>query len=399
VSGVGRIHYDTVRDLDHETKLGTMRHSAIEATPLPSLPLRASPSQSPLAWRTATFQAPHVCLIVGLLLATSAAGPVRGDEPPTASALAASASSVAIQVGDTPIFQTEVEAAVRRAAQGRSLDPAAELRLTAATVEQLVDERLLRREVEAQQVTVDEDEVTAVVTQIRRQLSEQHVPFEAFLAQAGRDEASLRGQIRLEAALNKLMVPKLTNDSLQAAFTKHRRDIDGTLVRASHIVLRPDPGRGPDAIADLDRRAAKLRSDILQGSINFAEAARRYSAGPSRRQGGDIGYFPRRSAMDEEFARQAFALAKGEMSQPFATASGVHLVLVTDVKPGDARPDAVRPLLEKLVVEDAIREILARGRQSTPIEYAAGVPHFETDADRGQPGRRVVFTGDAPATP
>jgi len=329
------------------------------------------------------------------LLAVQAAGSAWGDEP-SAAPPASEGARVAVMVGDSPIFQSELEAAVRRAAQGRFLEPAAQLRLTAETVEQLVDERLLRREVEAQQVTVDEDEVSDVVTRMRGQLSQRNVPLETFLAQAGRDEASLRGQIRLEAALNKMMLPKLTSDALDAAFTKHRRDIDGTLVRASHIVLRPDPGRGPDALTHLERRAARLRSDILQGNVSFAEAARRHSAGPSRRQGGDIGYFPRRGALDEEFSRQAFSLAKGEMSKPFATAFGVHLVLVTDVKPGDARPESLRPVLEKLVVQDAIREILARGRQSTPIEYAPGVPHFQTDADRDKPGRRVVVADAAP---
>lgn len=327
-------------------------------------------------------------VVLGGLLAAQAAPVLRGEEPPAAAS--AAGTSVAISVGDTPISKAELEAAVRRAAQGRFLEPAAQLRLTAETAEQLVDERLLRREVDAQQVTVDEDEVTEVVSRMRSQLSQRNASLETFLAQSGRDEASLRSQIRLEAALNKILLPKLTSDALEAAFVKHRRDIDGTLVRASHIVLRPDPGRGSDAIGHLDRRAARIRSEILQGTVSFAEAARRHSAGPSRRQGGDIGYFPRRGPLDEEFARQAFALAKGEMSKPFATAFGVHLVLVTDVKPGDTRPDMLRPQLEKLVVQDAIREILARGRELTPIEYAPGVPHFETDADRGRPGRRVV---------
>jgi parvulin-like peptidyl-prolyl isomerase len=323
------------------------------------------------------------------LLAVRAVDPAWGDEP-FVDPQAADGTRVVITVGDSPIFQSELDAAVRRTSQGRLLEPAAQLRLTAETVEQLVDERLLRREIDAQQVTVDEDEVTDVVTRMRSQLSQRNVQLETFLTQSGRDEASLRSQIRLEAALNKLLLPQLTSDALQAAFTAHRRDIDGTLVRASHILLRPDPGRGPDAIAHLERRAARLRSEILQGSVSFAEAARRHSAGPSRRQGGDIGYLPRRGALDEEFSRQAFALAKGEMSKPFATAFGVHVVLVTDVKPGDARPDTLRPVLEKLVVQDAIRKILARGRESTPITYAPGVPHFETDADRGRPERRVV---------
>jgi len=347
----------------------------------------------------ATVKLAHGFLVVRLLLATSTAAFAQDGESPATAAPAAEGASIAIKVGDSPIFQSELEAALRRATLGRFLDDPARLRLAAETVEQIVDERLLRREVDAQQVTVDEDEVTDIIARMRSQLSQQNVPLETFLAQSGRDEISLRTQIRLESALNKLLLPRLTSKSLEAAFKKHRRDIDGTLVRASHIVLRPDPGRGSDAIADLERRAARLRSEILQGSISFAEASRRHSAGPSRRQGGDIGFFPRYGVLDEEFARQAFALAKGEMSKPFTTAFGVHVVLVTDVKPGDASPDTLRPVLEKLVVQDAVREIVDRGRQSTPIEYAPGVPHFASDADRGSPSRRVVVADQSPTAP
>lgn len=305
-------------------------------------------------------------------------------------------ASVAVKVGDTPIFQSEVDAAMRRVAQGRFLDPERQARLMAETVEQLVDERLLRREVEAQQITVDEDEVTEIITRMRGQLADRRIPIETFLAQSGRDETSLRNQIRLEIALNKLLLPQLTSASLEAAYTKHRRDLDGTLVRASHIVLRPDPGRGAEALAELERRAARLRTDILQGTISFADAALRHSAGPSRRQGGDLGYFPRHGTMDEEFAKQAFALAKGEISKPFVTPFGVHLVRVTDLKPGDARPETLRPQLEKLVVQDAIREIVARGRQTTPIDYAPGIPHFAAGAAGTPADRRAIVTDPGP---
>lgn len=334
-----------------------------------------------------------------VLLAALAAGPsappqaADGDQ---AAPVPAAGSSVAVQVGDTPIFQSEVEATVRRVAQGRVLDPERQARLTAETVEQLVDERLLRREIEARQITVDEDEVTEIITRMRGQLADRKIPMETFLAQSGRDETSLRNQIRLEIALNKLLLPQLTSASLEAAFAKHRRDLDGTLVRVSHIVLRPDPGRGAEALADLERRAARLRTDILQGSVSFAEAALRHSAGPSRKQGGDVGFFPRHGVMDEEFARQSFALAKGEISKPFATAFGVHLVRVTDLKPGDVRPDTLRPQLEKLVVQEAIREIVARGRQATPISYAPGIPHFAA-ADPDSPAeRRQIVTEPGP---
>lgn len=330
-----------------------------------------------------------VGLSAGLVHRASAA---EGDEVP---ALAAG-SSIAVTVGDTPIFRSEVDAAVKRVAQGRQIDAEGRNRLTAETVEQLVDERLLRREVEARQIIVDEDEVTATITRMRGQLAERRIAIETFLTESGRDEASLRNQIRLEIALNKLLLPQLTSSALEAAFMKHRRELDGTLVRASHIVLRPDPGRGAEALADLERRAARLRTDILQGTISFADAALKHSAGPSRRQGGDVGFFPRYGAMDEEFARQAFALAKGEISKPFATPFGVHLVRVTDLKPGETRPETLRPQLEKLVVQDAIREIVARGRQEIPITYAPGVAHFAATDPDSPPGRRTVVIEPGP---
>lgn len=330
---------------------------------------------------------------VGLALVAAAAA-----DDGSSGAQSGSVGAVAVRVGDTPIFQAEVDAAVRRVMQGRTIDPERRAQLSAETVEQLVDERLLRREIEARQITIDEDEVTEIITRMRGQLADRKIPIETFLAQSGRDETSLRNQIRLELALNKLLLPQLTTAALDAAFTKHRRELDGTVVRASHIVLRPDPGRGDEALDAMLRTAAALRTAILRGDMTFAEAARRHSAGPSRRQGGDLGFFPRHGAMDEEFARRTFALAKGEMSQPFATGFGVHLVLLTDVKPGDIGPTAVRPQLEKLVVQDAVREIVARGRRETTIEYSPGVPHFAASVGADGTGRREVVTNPpAPA--
>ena len=72
--------------------------------------------------------------------------------------------------------------------------------------------------------------------------------------------------------------------------------------------------------------------------MTFADAAEKYSAGPSRAKGGDLGFIPRHGIMVEPFARAAFVLAKGEISPPMATVFGIHLITVTDVKPGDEKP-------------------------------------------------------------
>ena len=327
-----------------------------------------------------------IAVCAALLAATAACA----EEPVAVGADAPQLDSVVARVGKVPVYRSEFEAALKRIGVARVPSAEQRLRLEAEVLEQLVNERLLQQVVAAEKITVDEDEVSKAVVRMRSQLSDRRIDFDTFLAENGRDEQSLREQVRLELALKKMLAAELTTDALNAAFEKHRRELDGTRIRASHIVLRPDPARGADALPELIRKADTIRREIVKGAISFADAARRHSAGPSRRQGGDVGYFPRHGIMHEDFAREAFALAKGDVSKPFATPSGVHILTVTGVEPGNGSAEGLRPQLEKLVVQEVVRGLLERSRSSTQITYSSGVAHFD-----GQPDRRVVVEGAA----
>lgn len=324
-------------------------------------------------------------LTIAICMALLAASTARADEPAAVGIEEPVRDSVVARVGKIPVYRSEFEAALKRIGIARVPSAEQRQRLEAELLEQLVNERLLQQVVVAEKIAVDEDEVSQIVVRMRSQLSDRRIEFDTFLAHNGRDEQSLREQVKLELALKKMLAAELTSEAIAAAFEKHRREIDGTRLRASHIVLRPDPARGADALPALIRKADEIRREILKGTISFADAARRHSAGPSRRQGGDIGYFPRHGIMHEDFAREAFALAKGDVSKPFATPSGVHILMVTGVEPGNGSAEGLRPQVEKLVVQQAIRSLLERGRSSTHITYSSGVAHFD-----GQPDRRIV---------
>ena len=324
-------------------------------------------------------------LTIAICMALLAASTARADEPAAVGIEEPVRDSVVARVGKIPVYRSEFEAALKRIGIARVPSAEQRQRLEAELLEQLVNERLLQQVVVAEKIAVDEDEVSQIVVRMRSQLSDRRIEFDTFLAHNGRDEQSLREQVKLELALKKMLAAELTSEALAAAFEKHRREIDGTRLRASHIVLRPDPARGADALPALIRKADEIRREILKGTISFADAARRHSAGPSRRQGGDIGYFPRHGIMHEDFAREAFALAKGDVSKPFATPSGVHILMVTGVEPGNGSAEGLRPQVEKLVVQQAIRGLLERGRSTTQITYSSGVAHFD-----GQPERRIV---------
>ena len=318
---------------------------------------------------------------------------VAGGRP--AGAVDEPAADVVARVGEAVITRPQLDVALRR---GRSaqlpLGPRRQM-AEAAALEQLVDAALMRAAVARHGVEADPTAVENQLRQIREQFAERGIAWEDFLTGSGLDEAGLREQVGLEIAVQQFVRGRITPTAVEAHFAENRRELDGTQVRVSHLVLRPDLGRGDAALEECLGRAAAIRSRILQGELTFAAAAQAHSAGPSRRQGGDVGFIPRRGAVYEAFAQQAFTVAKGELSKPFVTPAGVHVLLVTDVQPGQRTLITLRPIIEQILAKRLITEILAAARQTTPIEYAAGVPHFDpaTPAEGNGPRQVVVSPG------
>ena len=306
---------------------------------------------------------------------------------------------IAARVGGRTITRSRLDAAWQRA--NVAAVPAGPQRLWAeATVlEQQVDETLLQAAVAEEGIEPDAAVVDGAIKQLRQEAATRGGTLEKFLTQTGRTEAGIREQIAQETALRQFLARRITPQAVRSHYEKNRREYDGTLLRISHLVLRPDLGRGETAVDECLARAAAIRTRILEGEITFAEAVKAHSAGPSRRRGGDVGFMPRRSEANEEFASQAFALAKGDISRPFVTPFGVHIVQVTDIHPGTRSLAQVQPQIEQLLASRLVRETVAAARRSTTITYAAGVPHFDpaTPADGPEPRRVVV--GDAPETP
>jgi peptidyl-prolyl cis-trans isomerase C len=87
-------------------------------------------------------------------------------------------------------------------------------------------------------------------------------------------------------------------------------------VRARHILVDTLP------------EAERLRRQILSGR-DFAETARASSSCPSKRKGGDLGFFGH-GEMVPEFDKVAFKMPVGAVSAPVKTSFGWHLIQVTE---------------------------------------------------------------------
>ncbi|MFB6192819.1 MAG: peptidylprolyl isomerase [Candidatus Nanohaloarchaea archaeon] len=92
-----------------------------------------------------------------------------------------------------------------------------------------------------------------------------------------------------------------------------------TEVRASHILV------------DNEEHAKQIKLELERSDKTFAELAKEKSEGPSRDNGGDLGFFGR-GDMVKPFERKAFEMDIGEVSDPVETEYGWHLIKKTDEK-------------------------------------------------------------------
>jgi len=115
-----------------------------------------------------------------------------------------------------------------------------------------------------------------------------------------------------------------------------------------------------------------LRKDIAAGTLEFAVAARKHSQCPSALEGGSLGFLPRKNGpMDEAFSKAAFALKPGETSPVVESEMGLHLIRVTERKPGKPSEYAKRMDEVREAYADERRPILvAKFRMESKIEIA-----------------------------
>jgi peptidyl-prolyl cis-trans isomerase C len=162
---------------------------------------------------------------------------------------------------------------------------------------------------------------------------------------------------------------RVTESDLERCYVENRDFFDDTKVRASHIVLRLPAGTNASERQAAREKLLTIRKEITAGKLDFAAAAVKYSQCPTAPKGGDLGLIPRKFVADEPFAKAAFALPVGQVSDVVQTEIGLHLIKVTERQPGP--PSDFRKVKEEvraLCVEELRQALLADLRKSAKIQ-------------------------------
>ena len=135
------------------------------------------------------------------------------------------------------------------------------------------------------------------------------------------------------------------------------RPLFSTEVEMSQIVVEPEPTK--EAIQEAIDKLNSYRDDVLQNGADFAAKATLYSDDTGTERQGGVLTMRRGDPFVKEFKDQAFSLHEGEISEPFATLFGWHILYVEKVRGQvrDVRHILLKPYISTAQINKARAEL------------------------------------------
>ncbi|MFK5982535.1 MAG: peptidylprolyl isomerase [Flavobacteriaceae bacterium] len=155
------------------------------------------------------------------------------------------------------------------------------------------------------------------------------------IAELRTDLFNARKEIRLTERMQEKIVSEITitPEEVRTFFfsiPKDERPIFGAELEVAQLVI--EPLITEKAKKDAINRLNVIRTDIVDNGASFATKAVLYSKDGTRSKGGLIENVRRDSPMAKEFKDMAFSLLEGEVSEPFETEFGFHILKVDRIR-------------------------------------------------------------------
>lgn len=190
--------------------------------------------------------------------------------------------------------------------------------------------------------------------------SEQELRDEMFeLNKNGKMAVLMQQKITEEIEVTPEEVRQFFND-----IPKEERPEFGTELRVAQIVVIPEVS--DEEKKKVINRLKEFRADVIDNGARFATKAVLYSEDTgSKRTGGKYTLHRSRPQMVKEFRDVAFSLEEGEISEPFETDFGYHIIFLEKIRGQeyDVRHILLKPQITKEAI-DAAKAKIEKARES-----------------------------------
>lgn len=209
-------------------------------------------------------------------------------------------------------------------------------------LERMIDERLQLQEARKLGIKVGPEEVDRAIEGIREKISMDEETFRRAIREEGFTPEDYREMIH-----DQIVMGRLVEREVRSKIKPSEEEAPGAggaggvYYGLSQIFFSLDEG---EDIESLSGRIAEVMAGLSNG-VDFAELAARHSEGPAAQGGGELGFVPK-SQLAREFVEALEGLRPGEVSRPFRSRQGVHIVKL------NARRDTSELVKEKVFVRE-----------------------------------------------
>ena len=211
------------------------------------------------------------------------------------------------------------------------------------------------------------------------------------------DLMKARKEIRLTERMQENIVSSITitPEEVRTFFFSipvDERPIFSAELEVSQLVVEPEVTE--KARQDAINRLKSIRTDIVDNGSSFATKAVLYSKDGTRSKGGVIEGVRKDSPMAKEFKDMAFSLQEGEVSEPFETEFGFHLLKVDKVRGQqvDVRHIIIFPEVSQSIVNEARKKIdtIRQSILDNKIPFAEAAKLYSDDKETRNNGGLLV---------
>lgn len=237
-------------------------------------------------------------------------------------------------VDEDVVLQSELNErtqAVLQRLQGQYSQLPPEDVLRKQVLDQLILERIELGLAKRYEIKVEESEVDQAVERVRDKNKMTQEQLLADLKRQGLNIEGLRAQI-----LNELILSHLQQGVVSSRIKVTPQEIDNFLASSDgkfatspdyhigHILIAVSSAADPETIAAAEKKAKDIYQK-LQGGADFAQLAIANSNDQAALQGGDIGW-RKLAQLPELFGNQLAVLKEGQVSAPFRSGAGFHIL-------------------------------------------------------------------------
>lgn len=317
---------------------------------------------------------------------------VLAQQPQDSSKTRLKIDGVTAVVGDYVILDSDVDKAyIDLESQGVSVKDITRCSLLG----KLMEDKLYAHHAEQDSIEVSTDDINNYVDQtidyFMQQLGDMNKVLEFYKK---KDEQSFRNELfevnRIQQ-LSQQMQSKIVEDvevtpdevkSFFSAIPKEDLPIFGSELEIAQIVVEPKVSE--DEEKRIIEQLETMRNDVLENGSSFSSKAILYSQDPgSRSRGGRYTLDRKRPQMVKEFREQAYRLQEGEISQPFKTDFGWHIVTVDKIRGRqiDVRHVLLTPTVSNTALGEAQNELklIKKRIDDGEITFEAAAKEFSDD--------------------